>query len=517
MQRILGQVLSLLMTLGLIVGMFAPPVYAQSDGADPKAKPDANAGEGAEGSADDAADDAKEEPKEPAAFKLLEKERKKLSKELRAYLVPSKKGREEMEKGIDKLNRKPIRGHSILEDVSSIADAANASRVFGSKIGRPGTITPVKVAPAAHGFPGSVGTVLYWIRLPNGYKDKKLWPVIFCLPDTRKYPDPANYMKSVWLKSGTVKDKYILVVPTPAAKGKQWRTDPNSYARAMITLRHVTGTFDAARKTGGPASDYSRVFLDGGDMAAVVAARFSEMFAGAILRGASGSVGSYKLHVAGGLNSLPVYALSKAGNPSQENFAATLKRDQPACSIESVPDPMLADPQKIADWMEALPARGQPREIRYTIHDGSFQRHHWINVLRSSPVGGDAASFSAVCDRINNTVIIEQRGLEKFELSLNDALVDLNREVTVKVRDGDKEELIAWSGKIERDLKSMLRELVESNQPWRIYPAHLSIDVPVLRAAAAIEAAKKAAEAAAAQKTEEKGASVEVTGGSLDR
>jgi hypothetical protein len=508
MQRNLGQVFFVLALLGVV--SLIPVAFAQGD-----SKP----GDGSEAPADGKAaedDGAKEEPQEPAAFKLEDKERKKLNKELRSYLVHGKKSREEMQKGLDKLNSKPIRGHSVLEDVAAFARAANACRVFGSKAGRPGSITPVKVSPAVHGFPGKVGTVQYWIRLPNKYKDKKLWPVIFCLPDTKAYPDPAQYMKDVWLKSGTVKDKYILVVPTPAAKGKKWRTDPISYARAMIALRHVAGTFEATRKTGGAASDYARIFLDGGDMAAIVGARFSEMFAGAVLRGTDGSVGSYKFHVSGGLNSLPVYCLAKAGNKRQGTFAETLKKDQPESEIASVPDPMRFDAQKIAEWMEGLPERGQPREIRFAIHDGSFQRHHWINVIRSNPVGKDAAGFSAVCDRITNTVTIDQIGMEMFEVSLNDALVDLNRDVRVVIKDGDTE-LVAWDGKMERDLKSMLAELLESNQPWRIYPARLAVDMTVLREAAAIEAAKKAADAAAAKKTEEKGASVEVTGGSLDR
>jgi hypothetical protein len=455
---------------------------------DPEAKPEDKPGDESE----------KPEEKAPAAeeppvFKLSEKDRKKVNKELRAFLLPNKKSRAEMAKGFEKLSKKPIDGHSIMEDVQALSEIANGARVFGTKAGRKGAIVSIKVSPDVHGFPGGVGTVNYWIYLPKGYTDKKLWPVIFCLPNTKAYPDTSRYLKEVWQKkSKAIQNGFIVAVPTPASKGKQWRTDPKSYARAMIALRHVAGTYDQGRKTGGPASDYTRIFIDGGDVAALLAARFSELFAGAILRGSDGAAGSLNMRDTGGLNALPAYCVIDPKKSRQKTFAGILKTDNGATEVVEAADPLAADADKIAEWMTALPARTQPRSIQYTIHDGSFQRHHWINVIGFDSALKPAASFEATCDRANNVVTIKNRGLTEFEISLNDALVDLNREFTIKVIEDDKEYL-AWKGKAPRDFAMYLSEQIDSNQPWRVYPVRIAVDMPSLRKKAAEEAAKKAA------------------------
>ena len=496
---------AILVTAMLLAGT-ASVLWAQEDGGDPAPEGEPNK------------EPAKEaQPQEPPLFKLSEKDRKKVHKALEKYLVPSKKSRADNAKGLEKLIDKKFEGHSLLEDVAALTDMANQSRVFGSKAGRKGAIVSVKVPPDVHGFPGGVGTVNYWLYLPKGYSDKKLWPVLFALPNTKDFPDTSRYLKDVLLKnSESIRNGYIVAVPTPSAKHKQWRTDSKSYARAMIALRHVVGTFEGQRKTAGPASDYTRVFLDGGDIAALLGARFSELFAGVILRGADGKAGRVDLRKFGQLNGLAAYCVVDPGSKNQSRFVAAVKDANPATvSVESK-DLLAVDVEAMAKWMTELPARAHPRTISYTIHDGSFQRHHWINVLKYDSSMKPPADFTATCDRINNVVTIESRGLTQFEVSLNDALVDLNRDLTVKVVENDKE-MIAYEGRAPRDLSMVLTELVDSNMPWRIYPVRISIDVPTLRQRAAeAEAAAKAKEAEE-KKAEEGGTSVGVTGGSLDR
>jgi len=474
--------------LAILVGI-APALFAQGNGDEEKPDPVPPKEEPKKPAADN-------QPSEPPAFKLPDSDLKKVEKELSAFLIPSKKSRAEEAEGLEKLASKPIEGHSLMEDVPALVEIAKHARVFGTKVGRPGALRPVEVPPEVHGFPGGVGTVKYWMRLPKNYRDKQLWPVLFCLPDPKDYTDTADYIKKVWMTSETVKDNYIVVVPTPSAKGKQWRTDDVSYARAMITLRHVLGTFDATRKEGGPASDCMRVFIDGEDTAAVVAARFAEMFTGVILRGATGTSGSIKLRDAGALNGLPAYCIIPPDKKRQQTFAGMIKTENDATVVVENEDPFAADAEAIAKWMDAIPTRTTPRSITYTVHDNSFQRHHWINVLRYDVTRKDPVGFDAVCDRVANTVTVTNRGLIEFEVSLNDALVDLNRDVTIRVVEGD-ETFTAWTGRPSRDLGTMLTELLESNQPWRIYPARVLINMPAVRAAAAAAAAKKAAQDAA--------------------
>ena len=453
----------------------------------------------------------KVQPEEAPVFVLSEKDRKKVAKELNKFLVPAKKGSARTSSGIEKLEKKPINGHSLMEDVAALTEIANASRVFGSKAGRKGAIVTVKVPPDVHGFPGGVGTVNYSIYLPKKYSDRKLWPVLFCLPNTKDFPTTSNYIKDVWQKSPTIKDEFIVVVPTPASKGKDWRTDAKSYARALITLRHVAGTFGASRKTGGPASDYTRIWIDGDDTAALLAARFTEFFAGAILRGSDGKAGSINLRTAGGLNGLPAYCIVNPKKSKQTKYAELLKTDNAATEVVQFENPLAADAEAIAKWMKGLPPRGTPRSIQYTIHNSSFQRHQWINVLRYDSSLDPPASFEAVADRATNTVTVKARGLTQFEISLNDALVDLNNDVTIIVEE-DGKPLEVLKGKVARDLGTMLTELIESNQPWRVYPVRIAVDMPTLRRKAAeAEAAKKAKEAAE-KKAKGEESSAEVVG-----
>jgi len=512
MQRISLVQSALAVALLIVAGIV--PVSLGEDGKDGESEGGPKLDPGKEGGEEPA---KPAEPAEPPAFRLGEKDQRKVEKALEKYLVPSKKSRAENQKAIEKLIAKGFDGHSLLEDVPALEVIANGSRVFGSKAGRKGAIVSVKVPPDVHGFPGGVGTVNYWLYLPKNYTDKKLWPVVFALPDTKAFPDTSRYLKDVWLKnSAAIRDGFIVAVPTPSAKGKRWRTDSKSYARAMIALRHVLGTFEGHSKTAGPASDYTRVFIDGQDIAALLGARFSELFAGAILRGTDGTPGSINLRKYGQLHGLPAYCIVDPGKKSQRTFAMLVKEGNEDSVVVESADPIAADVESVAKWMAAVPARTQPREITYTLHDGSFQRHHWINVLAFDNTLKPPAGFTASCDRVNNVVTIQSRGLQQFEVSLNDALVDLNRDVTVKVMDDDQE-LIAYQGKAARDYSKVLTELIETNQPWRIYPVRISIDVPALRKSAAEAEAAAKAKAAAEKDVEEKGTSVGVTGGSLDR
>ena len=128
--------------LAILVGI-APALHAQEPAGEEKQDPPK---EGEEKKAE-------ETPQEPKAFVLSEKDRKKVEKELNAFLVPSKKGRAEMARGLEKLDKKPIDGHSFMEDVTALTEISNHSRVFGSKAGRAGSVRSVDVPPEVLGHP----------------------------------------------------------------------------------------------------------------------------------------------------------------------------------------------------------------------------------------------------------------------------------------------------------------------------------------------------------------------------
>jgi hypothetical protein len=231
-----------------------------------------------------------------------------------------------------------------------------------------------------------------------------------------------------------------------------------------------------------------RVFIEGEDEASVIAARFAEAFAGAVLHAADGKAGA-NVARAGQLSGMPAFCVVNPKSKGQREFAqATLARNAAGVVVED--ETGVGNPAAIGIWMDKLPVRhSQPRQIDYSVHDTSFQRHHWINVLEFDASVEPASSFSAAADRAKNEVVIEVEGISRFELFLSDALVDLSKPVRIVVSEADKE-LTFFATKdgcdtVARDLGTMLGELLDSNQPWRAYPVKLVIDVGELRERAA--------------------------------
>ncbi|MEE8104373.1 MAG: hypothetical protein V3T86_02445 [Planctomycetota bacterium] len=497
------EAISLLLLLALTGGVFAQEpanAGAGGDGAAPGASGDKKADENkpedekAEGAADT---EKAEAPKEAPAFELPDKDKKKLDALMRDYLFPKKSrlsARAKLEKFISKL----VDGHSVLEDVPSVVRAASRAKMSfaNPKAGRKGAIKTVEIRPDVHGFPGGVGTVKYFLYLPKTYAPgKRQVPLILSLPNNRRYPDGAAYIKEMWLRSPSIAKNYAIVVPTPFKKGEAWNKR-KSYGRAMIALRHAAGNFEQRKKTGGPALDQRRVFIDGDNTAAVIAARFPEVFAGAILHGATGfgrgtsfgSVRAVNLSKHGGLTGLPTYCITNEKKKSHALFAAKLLAGTKGSVQQTAKDPKkpLGDVEKLAEWMDKVERQDQPRKLEYTIHDPSFQRLHWIYInsydgtFDGSSSSRPMAGFTAEADRATNVIEIDNRGLERFELFLNDALVDLNKEITINVLDGE-EEMEFFKGKVTRSVSVLLDELVASNQPWRTYTARFVVDVAALR------------------------------------
>ncbi len=435
---------------------------------------------------------------EPPVRKLSDKDARTLEKLINEFLAGPVKDRAEVLKKIEKFVEKPIDGHSALEDVAALVGMANRARAFNPKL-KKGQIQEMSVGPEVHGFPNT-GTVKYWLYVPKEYPGDRLWPLLLCLPDQKKHGDGKKYIEDWVAKSPNVAQSFLVIVPQAHAKGAAW-TSPESLARAMISLRHAGGTFGVDKKDAGPAADYLRIFLEGEDEASVIAARFSEAFAGAVLHGADGRSGA-RLNVAasGQLSGMAAFCIVDPKSKSQREFAQRIQAKNGA-SVVIEDETLAGNPAAIGLWMEKLPPRPpQPREISYSVHDTSFQRHYWINVLAFDASVEPAASFTATADRARNEIVVEVDGIGRFELFLSDALVDLGRPVRIVVSEEDKE-LPFFATKdgcdtLTRDLGTMLSELLDSNHPWRVYPVKLVVDVSELRERAAAEAAPPAADGA---------------------
>ncbi|MHC4960254.1 MAG: hypothetical protein ACYTGN_18020 [Planctomycetota bacterium] len=438
-----------------------------------------------------------EGPVAAATWSMPEREAKKLAKFLGDYLQPGKKERRDVLAKFQKFVDSQVDGHSVMEDVATWQRLAAAQRAVGAKVAKKGKITEVKIKD--HGFPGNIGTVTYYLYVPPGYDARRSYPCIVCLPDNKAWPDARKFIEEVWTsRSAAIRDGFIVVAPKPHTKGDRW-SNPNSLARAMITLRHVLGTWDATKKNGGPAANPEQIFIDGEDLAAITAARYAELFAGVVLRKANGrDVGRTDLRQAGALNGLPAYCVYK--NKAEHKFAQKIKAaNDKTLMVETKDDKFLGEADEFAKWMASVidskdgVRTTQPHQIEYTVHESSFQRHYWINVLQFDASVKPAANFLAIADRAKNEVRVDVEGITRFELFLNDAIVDLNKPVKIVVVEDGKDLLFSNDAQV-RSLGVLLEELADSNQPWRVYPVKLEIDVAALRAAHEAKEAAKAAE-----------------------
>jgi hypothetical protein len=430
-----------------------------------------------------------EEPKEPPAWKIPDRDIRKIESPLIDFLAGDLKDRADVLKKMEKVVEKPADGHSMLEDVAALVSIANRARTSDPKL-KKGQVQEISVAPEVHGFPAT-GTVKYWLYVPKDYRYDQLWPLLFCMPDQKTHGDGKKYAEDWVAKSPKVAEAFLVAVPQPHAKGASWSTAA-SLGRAMISLRHAAGTYGLDKKVAGPATDYLRIFIEGGDDASVVAARFAEVFAGAVLHGADGRSGLVNVAATGYLSGMPAFCVVDPKRKSQKEFAQKLI-DANDAGVVIEDGALEGNATAIGIWMDKLPPRvPQPREITYTVHDGSFQRHHWVSVLGFDASYQPAPSFRATADRARNDVIIEVEGISRFELFLSDALVDLNKPVRIVVMEEGRE-LPFFTTKdgrdmLTRELGAMLRELLDSNHPWRVYPVRLVVDVAELRARAPEEA-----------------------------
>ena len=105
-----------------------------------------------------------------------------------------------------------------------------------------------------------------------------------------------------------------------------------------------------------------------------------------------------------------------------------------------------------------------------------FGKAHWINIIQMEPLDTVAPDkrplLVAEANRENNTVTITSRGVTSFFLYLNDALVDLDQEVTLVVNGRETKH------KFRRRLETMVEELIIAFDPTHLYTVRLRVTVP---------------------------------------
>ena len=119
-------------------------------------------------------------------------------------------------------------------------------------------------------------------------------------------------------------------------------------------------------------------------------------------------------------------------------------------------------PNKLRGFEMALPELKDSVAAKHKLHD-RFQKAYWVNIHVAESLltaGPDAKPRLEVkADREANRVTVDAIGIERFELLLNDDLVDLDKEFTVVVN---------GKAKVEKRTRSFmdLKDRVVRRNDW---------------------------------------------------
>ena len=306
--------------------------------------------------------------------------------------------------------------------------------------------------------------VEYSLYAPKGYKASKgSLPLILIIPSDTDEPkktqkDPDKELDEEWML-GDLRNNAVLAA-------LQMPEDPSLWSvRGMSKLGGIETVMFALREIRQEYSiDPDRIYLAGRGAgvaaAADIANEFPFIFAGVI--GRSGDLGpvsptnfrNLATFFAGGGSGVSTFA-EEAGKLDYENV--TVK-----------PDARLED---VWAWVQKTVRVANPSAVTFApvTNNGSS---YWISCDGFDPDAEEKPEISAEIDREKNIVVVTSRGIATVTLSFNDALVDLDREVTV-ICNG-----VTHKDKFRRNLTQALDVFHRSNDYRRIYTASQVYDLP---------------------------------------
>lgn len=313
--------------------------------------------------------------------------------------------------------------------------------------------------PQVQDDPKAVLTYAVWV--PAKYDARKAYPLVLLVPD--KDQKPAQHITEKWTDAALRDEAILAAVPMPddlaawteAAKSEDGKVKDGGLSNLLAVLIDLRSTV---------AVDFDRVYLvgsgEGVRAACAFAARFPDSLAG--VAGRSGDVPE-KTAVEPFKN-LPTF-FAGAGAGATAFSEALTKEKYDNCTIK--PEAKEAD---LWAWMKDHPRIANPAQIVLVAEPNAAGRSYWVSTPRfDAPV-----RLTAVADRGTNTITIDADGATEVVLSLNDQLVDLDKEVKF-VRNG-----IETVEKIPRNLTTTLGFMrgTTSRDPGRIYVASKRLDIP---------------------------------------
>jgi len=229
--------------------------------------------------------------------------------------------------------------------------------------------------------------------------------------------------------------------------------------------------------------DRGRVVLDGWGDASLDALRLvtnvPSFFAGLLLRG--GPVASEEIAYA---NLHGIQTLYVRGESSPDDLSALTEVEAPGVEVEvidaggSALEPPEETRARLAEWLTACEKDLAPAEVRYHPAEVVYGSSHWLQAYvvnrraTAKPGDEDYPFMHATIDRDSNTIAIETVNVLELRAFLSDALVDMDRPVTITVN-GEE----AWRKVPQRSLRFLLENRYYNNSgDYGLYTAAAFLD-----------------------------------------
>lgn len=293
---------------------------------------------------------------------------------------------------------------------------------------------------------GARGTVEYAVWSPPKYRAKSgPYPLVITLPEEGE--KPKAHITNHWV-DGTFKDGTIIASPKMPGDSSKW-SGVEGLTAVMLTLRNVSEIY---------AIDFDRVFLGGrrlgGEAALQIANMFPSRFAGAFCWAGDAGEGIPVEN----LKHMPVFI---SGGGSHATEFETRAKDAEQDNVTLMSGGAEAD---IIEWMSGIRRNSYPTSFSL-IPGATFPTNaYWLQVPRLSDVEG--VRIDVEVNREENTITLNGTGLTEATLYLSDAIIDLDRPVTV-IANGKRSE-----DQFERSFRVFLDMLYAGKvDPGRVFVA----------------------------------------------
>ena len=303
----------------------------------------------------------------------------------------------------------------------------------------------------------------YWMLRPKAYKPDSNWPLVVTLAarDTEKV---ADHLTKLWPEGSEYTQDRLIVAPVlPEDLDLSTVTD-------VLSERDVAGERPKMRWMlqilGSLFTEYrldtDRVYLEAtGDstpFAMRIVSLFPDRFGGLVLRDPQGieNLAIANVHL------VPILVIGKKDDATIAKLKKQLEDgEHPQFKIlEAGGESPYPDQSKaVAEWM-----KGSARNLFAPVvqlqppHD-MFRKGYWIQITEGAFLNQTPADkrpmVKAVADREKNRIEITARNVDSIRLYLNDALVNLDEEITLVI-----------NGKIQQD-KRTRRALGLANGVYR--------------------------------------------------